>query len=240
MIQTYEFGAKNHWRRTIWNEIAKRVDNRRKAIAIYLPGKEDLDRSIAISKGFKPMNLIGIDRDASVVEKLRSEKKLIICGPAACVLDAWDSPTKPSAIFMDFQCGLTEEAFLTMACISTIGQPSPIICAANFLRGRDHDPLFDLPIDRIRAESQHRGEQFFSAMLHFWDKKVCPCCRHKLTRENLRCKFFSYKSAAGNQYFDSIVFDWPLTRASKPTSTEYKQQISACLAVRTMRINGTL
>jgi hypothetical protein len=68
----YKFGTKANWRRWQWNRIVERLAVPvRDAVVVYLAGPEDLDRPVALSKGFRPDNLIAVDRDGDVVKQLR-------------------------------------------------------------------------------------------------------------------------------------------------------------------------
>jgi hypothetical protein len=48
----YDVGPKNHWRRTIWNEILRRTAGQEKEkLILFLAGPQDLDRNVALQKG---------------------------------------------------------------------------------------------------------------------------------------------------------------------------------------------
>jgi hypothetical protein len=58
----YDVGRKNHWRRTIWNEILRRTAGQEKQnVVLYLAGPQDLDRTVALQKGVPDQNLVAID-----------------------------------------------------------------------------------------------------------------------------------------------------------------------------------
>lgn len=58
----YDVGPKNHWRRTIWNEILRRTAGQEKEkLILYLAGPQDLDRKVALQKGVPDQNLVAID-----------------------------------------------------------------------------------------------------------------------------------------------------------------------------------
>jgi hypothetical protein len=52
----YRFGRKNNWRRTVWNELIRRVINP-DGIVLYLGGRENYDRELLLSKGIKDWNI---------------------------------------------------------------------------------------------------------------------------------------------------------------------------------------
>lgn len=60
--KNYSFGSKNHWRRTIWNEVLRRTQGReRDGYVLYLAGANNLDHAVAIEKRVPEHNLVAID-----------------------------------------------------------------------------------------------------------------------------------------------------------------------------------
>lgn len=106
----YKFGIKNNWRRQIWNEISSRIKvPKKEAIVVYLAGKEDLDRKVAIEKGFKPYNLIAIDRDKDVIDHLKSRGVLAIQGDLFDVIKGFCGNI--DVLVADMCCGVTDEVY---------------------------------------------------------------------------------------------------------------------------------
>lgn len=135
--RSYKNGQKNHWRRTMWNEVLKRTDGREKTQPIlYLAGPEDMDREIAVSKGVPPQNLIAIDRFAPNVGAIRSKGAPAINADALDVLWSWPKDRPVCAVLMDYCGGLGREN----AMVFDVFQRRPFrrsVAMVNFLRGRD-------------------------------------------------------------------------------------------------------
>jgi hypothetical protein len=132
----YRFGQKNNWRRTIWNRIVERLSGKVKdALVLYLPGREDLDRQIAIEKGFNPNNMICVDKDAALVRCFRKQGKLAIHGDIVDVVEQWSGKTYPDVIFADLCCGFTRSA-IKLGVLLTYRFPMTVF-AVNMMRGRE-------------------------------------------------------------------------------------------------------
>lgn len=103
----YKFGPKNNWRRSVWNDVVGRLGHdRTKSLVLYLAGPDDLDRSIATSKGIPSHNLIAIDRSQRNVDKVRKERALAVRADVVEVLKAWPKERPVGAVMLDLCCGL--------------------------------------------------------------------------------------------------------------------------------------
>lgn len=135
----YNFGQKNNWRRTVWNEVLRRARPRvEHHPVLYLAGPQDSDRSIAASKGVPHWNLIGIDRNSGNVERLKSQRRLSIHADALEVLKAWPHTRPVAAVFLDFCSGLEKailEKSFSDALSRDVFEGSAVVF--NFQRGRD-------------------------------------------------------------------------------------------------------
>lgn len=61
-IENYNFDEKNKWRIWNWNRIRERLTCKpRDALVLYLAGPQDLDRAVAMRKGFDPLNMIAVE-----------------------------------------------------------------------------------------------------------------------------------------------------------------------------------
>jgi hypothetical protein len=154
----YKFGQKNNWRRQIWNEISRRITDRKNALVLYLAGEQDLDRKIAVEHGFRSDNLIIIERDRNVCEKLRDEGKVVINSGLIDVLQEW--PTNGPAISLiygDFCSGLEPDI---QAMFDMLEHPSFLstVMMINLLRGRDsRTNIIRSLITKATGEEKHRG-----------------------------------------------------------------------------------
>jgi hypothetical protein len=131
----YSFGQKNHWRRTIWNEILRRTKGReQREIILYLAGPDDLDRKVATSKGVPNHNLIAVETNKKTINILRSKGVNVIEGNIHDILCAWPYLNQKHcicAINADFCCGMEEKTLDLYPCLGHA------TLAINFQRGRD-------------------------------------------------------------------------------------------------------
>jgi len=163
-LNNYKFGQKNNWRRTIWNEISRRVGDTKDAIVLYLAGEQDLDRKVAIEKGFKSDNLIVVENDKVIVKKLRGQGKIVIHADMNDVLFGWnDKGPIVDVIYGDFCSGFEPR---TSEVHDVVSQKIPFmdsVVMMNFQRGRDPRSNNARSLcDEISLPEfhKHRGYQF--------------------------------------------------------------------------------
>lgn len=164
----YKFGQKNHWRRTMWNKIVERLEvPTRDAIVVYLGGRNDLDRDVALSKGFRHENLIFVDKSKDVVVDQRKKGTIAIAGDFAETIYSLPPSLRVHVVFGDFCRGLSPEFFDLLYKSQWAPRLANSVFAFNFLRGRDPqwnqwrrwfsdgEPIADY-------DATHRGVQFWS------------------------------------------------------------------------------
>ena len=162
----YTFGSKKHWRRTMWNAIASRIDvPAREAVVLYLGGKEDLDREVAVSKGFKQENLIFVDRSREIVSLQRSRGTLAVSADFVETCFSLPPSMKVHAVFGDFCRGLSPAFLDSLYFLLWAPNLESSVFAWNFLRGRDPQwnefrQCFDGQQDIGGHSAKHRGIQF--------------------------------------------------------------------------------
>lgn len=136
-IRPYRFGAKNNWRRWMWNEVVKRTNGAEQRLpTLYLAGPEDNDRFVAVDKGFPRDNLIAVDRDRSNYIAVRRAGGPALREDIYDVLEAWPHKRLVASVVMDFCGGFTEDVMRLNAAFAR----NPFISsvkALNFQRGRD-------------------------------------------------------------------------------------------------------
>lgn len=186
--KNYNFGQKNHWRRTVWNEVLRRTNGAERTRPIlYLAGPNDLDRAIAISKGVPPENLIAIDRDRMNVVATRKRGHVAIESDIADVLWSWPDNRPAAAVLLDFCCGVTRDTAGVLDAFQRRGLADAVVMV-NFMRGRDAwsnhmrqlldaagllKPLWKANLDDdsdpvcILGDTKHRAFQFL--MMNAWD-----------------------------------------------------------------------
>lgn len=225
----YSFGNKAQWRRTMWNQIVKRLQvPARDAVVLYLAGESDADRAVALRHGFRDENLIAVESEKKVTIKLRNAGILTINSDICEVCNSWTSP-KVDLVYADFCCGLTLKIQDFLVAIAGLAMFSESVVAINLMRGRDAQTNevrahFNkaLANTELKFNAKHRGVQ---AVL----TNSAGCREHLLRRRFITadgslvkfknnwmtgwyCKAFhlsfeySYKSNSG-QYFDSSVFN---------------------------------
>lgn len=164
----YGFGTKNHWRRTVWNALLRRLNGRhRNEVIIYLAGAEDLDRAVAMSKGVPGYNLLAVERDNSAFARLRRAGVPAIHGDLFDVLLAWPDHYPVCAIHADYCCGLE---WGNIGISDFLARPAFIgaVMSINMQRGRDP---FSNSIRQLieasgllpsAADHKHRGWQLLA------------------------------------------------------------------------------
>jgi hypothetical protein len=222
----YDFGQKRHWRRWIWNRIAEKVEDRKNAICIYLPGKNDYDRPVALERGFEGHNLIGIEKDGDVVKKLRSSGTLAIDADFLDVMTVLALRKRLGVIFGDF-CGgvfpVTARKLHSAFCSPYMKKS---VFAFNLMRGRDRgDECGEVWRRYINIQScdirMHRGCILLMNTLLLMSSSLAKQFPDQIDGTDsglikmssalfnaVEPNYTSYKS--GNKYFDSIVFYHPM------------------------------
>lgn len=134
-LENYKTATKNNWRKQCWNEIARRVSNKKNAVVLYLAAEQDLDRGEAIRRGFRAENLIAVDLRQTVVDSLRSRGKVAIQGRIEHVACAWHDV---DVVYADFCCGFTREAMRAVEMLNLFPfVKDDCVFLFNFQRGRE-------------------------------------------------------------------------------------------------------
>jgi hypothetical protein len=242
-IDGYKFGPKGNWRRWQWNRIVERLSVApRDALVLYLPGKDDLDRREAIRRGFRVENLIAIDTNNEVIDKMRKNGNIAIRSKLSRVALAWSGEPSIDVIVADYCCGMeTEVADLQLALITSSGISSNVVVSANLQRGRDKvrqaakSVMECFGVDLNKEFGKHRGVHFMLSirmMLDFMVHGGNPCKigiidkieEDRISLSNKYWEFImskkpvfnSYRSNSGkNLFFDSLVFNFIITRESR-------------------------
>lgn len=162
----YKFGPKNNWRRWAWNRVVERLPSSvEDATVMYLAGEEDLDRKVAIERGFHSANLIAIDKEKKVVDKLRKKGCIVIhAGLREAMISLCSARRIANVLVADFCCGLTDtiEDIINLF-ICDAGNLFPedgAVLVFNFMRGRDKGGITDVLSKTGFNGTKHRGEMF--------------------------------------------------------------------------------
>lgn len=253
-LENYKFGTKNNWRRWAWNEATKRLKESgkspRNAVVAYLAGPQDIDRKIAIEKGYDNRNLIAIDNDLSVVKSIREKKCLAFHGNIEDFIDAYDYDPEIDILIVDYCCGVTYNvAMLTYSLIYHTLSTKNITIIANFLRGRDKIGAHE----GKKIKTKHRGEIFFKiytdTIFDFLNKDNNAYDISDKIKNNCNAIFNTYKSGE-KTIMDSVIltilpFGYFLRKQNIDPQKDNKdkeiinakRQIAALKAHRTMRFN---
>lgn len=240
-------------------------------MVLYLAGPDALDVQQACRRGFDQRNMIAVERDVSSLQKIRRAGFLAIDGDICDVMDAWPHEKKLGVVIADFCCGMESEIVNRVARGSAHGYAfADTLFCFNFLRGRDPSSNSDRAMcfgDERISDHKHRGEIFFQL---YAASVVANCLGaastgepdwndpdHRLdaaldvVRRWANPRFYSYRSTAGNQYFDSVVFKSVMGHGIRMAGGDarphhkqiipddlmhQKRKISAVLAHRTMRM----
>jgi hypothetical protein len=232
----YKFGTKANWRRWQWNRIVERLAVPvRDAVVVYLAGPEDLDRPVALSKGFRPDNLIAVDRDGDVVKQLRMNGTLAI---NATLMESvvWFPPTKQiDAVVADYMGGFSASAGVDFLRMAKTPQARRAVFAVNLMHGRESSfretrkLLSNMICDAGGDEDDklHRGLYCVLFLMREWfsDLTYCdgaveilkadlriggPLIKSIQSRmsDHMNPDYETYKSSQG-MYYDSAVFNNP-------------------------------
>jgi hypothetical protein len=164
----YGSPSKQTWRGWIWNRITERIPKllRKDAIILYLVGPDDLDREVALKKGFRNHNLIAVDIDLECVERVRKSGNLAIQGRIEDILVAWPDDWPIAAVLADFTCGLDKTliAFQSSLLICRSIDYGHTVIGVNLQRGRDpaSNPMRQGLRDAIDAIERNIGKSWKS------------------------------------------------------------------------------
>ena len=222
----YKYGNKNQWRRWMWNRVAESTKNRREKKVLYLAGPDAHDVGAASLRGFDKRNMIAVEKDPNALRNIRGSGLLAIDGEICDVMEAWPQELPVGVVIADFCSGMESKIVNRIAMGSAHHWPfiDTTFCF-NFLRGRDPSSKDDrsrfIGCDRIK-NPLHRGEIFFnlyvasflmnsiradSSFDGAWDIPELQIDRAwDFVTLQAQPKFYSYRSTAGSQYFDSVVF----------------------------------
>lgn len=233
----YKNGAKNHWRRNIWNRIVERLAvPARDAVVLYLAGASDLDRSVALSKGFRDANLIAVDRDMSKVSFLRRRGNLCLKGDFFDVVRSVSIPVH--VIHADMCGGLSNNMRDHVALWACLPNTKNAVVCANMCRGHDAQSnewrnfLRANNPDRNDADFKHRGKLLHTHSLMIAALMLADAIKvengklafspkpgfedvQKLIYENACVQYehvtqaWTHSYRSGNLYFDSVVYVLP-------------------------------
>lgn len=255
----YSFGQKNNWRRWLWNRITERCEAPKEALVLFLCGKDALDIRVAKDRGFRPENMIAIERNKAATLALRAAGILTINGTLEKTISTWPR-NKPVGVVVGDFCSDIPKSLIDAMGLPVNCNPSfrNSVFAFNFQRGRGRP---DMEQWRRGAERRlttgtfnplHRGAQLFVNLnlRELLDDPDTPELRLDNALKWLRPAFSSYCSTNGN-YFDSTVFvsrtkvlppDWfELTDELRDIfgrGTEQRRRTAAVMAHHTMRHGG--
>jgi hypothetical protein len=223
----YDFGQKRHWRRWMWNRIAERVPSERKrsGVVIYLPGPSDEDRKIALSRGFAPHALIGVERNGDTRDRLRKAQSLVVGGDFITAVDHVAANRDVDVVYGDF-CGDIDRSIIS-ALVRWIGTPTlaSTVFAFNFQRGRGTEvracrEMFSMvPAFQELLQVKERGPILLATVIFTFvagmKEGVLGECAGDIAADlidSCAAETWSYKTVSGN-VFDSIVLSSPILSA---------------------------
>ncbi len=259
----YKFGQKNHWRRTIWNEMLRRTNGREKTESIiYLAGQDDLDRSVAVEKGVPSDRLIAIDRDAVNVDSIRQKKCPAVRGDIFDVLSGWPESNPVCAMHLDLCQGMLSPRQMDQLMVVIAANPAlnASILAINLQRGREFNlanRMWRLACDfaaqqarwyaHVGIEVKHRGALMYWLMIFVANSREY-LSTGKVRGDSLNNtmlwtdpRFYTYRS--GVLVFDSFVMS-PISASVEipqkhATEALGRMRDSADRSTR-LRVNATL
>jgi hypothetical protein len=175
-LDSYRNSTKECWRGWAWNQLAARIcacktkprsdyrawlkgrDGQKRrhlenATVLYLPGPDDADREIAISKGFRQSNLIAVDVCQDRVDGVRAGKGIAVCDTLDRVIRCWPDGWQIDGILADLCSGFGRtERNLALALIESPGCSHQTAMVVNLQRGRDKNGGLERDVtDKVRA-----------------------------------------------------------------------------------------
>lgn len=260
-IENYKFGQKNNWRRSVWNELARRTQDRRNARILYLAGPQDLDAIVAAQKGFSAGNMIAVEGNEQRAAQLRIQGRNTICANIADVLFSWPKRHDVHVINADFCAGLTIDAIDIVDAMS-FPALSQSVAVINMQRGRDAQSnsvrtLLRKAEDAGAASTldmKHRGFQLL--FLHSLELAFVAVMGHQLRGGNgcmipdglmedeefiglvdmfiqsYHPRFFSYKS--GRVRMDSVVFQHPGKSYGREAYEQFLRQSGEVIDIKNL------
>lgn len=236
----YDFGQKNHWRRSLWNSILNRTEGRHKHLPVlYLCGPQDLDRPIAASKGVPHQNLVAVDISKKNAERVRSEGHPSLHADIADVMESWPSTQPIAAVVLDLCGGLTN-VVCDLATANFRSVFSGSVVALNLLRGRD--AISNGYRERVVNFAEEEGIELFDTKnrsrmaLILYTSYVGQCLfgrgveslprpqyefLAKLLSHIMKPQFFVYRS--GKLIYDSVVFKTITIGDGEMVTSEYNR-----------------
>lgn len=266
----YKNSVKNRWRSRTWSNIMSRLGlygcEPARSLGLYMPGPRDLDRRHAVMRsGIRPYNLIGVDKDVTVIKQMRGKGNLAIQSNLIDVLTVWPKSKPLQFVHADLCCGLNESVGAFVSALFSpqfIANKYPTIFCINLQRGRDQQSnwlrdeykilstMSDVYLNPETTISpgylqKHRGAQL-ALLIRYAIIKAYPLPRPPMEQiiRSMWCDVGAYRAA--RVYMDSLIFTWAFSMKPsgnivrpKQVNKKVSSRINATLAVRSMKINGT-
>lgn len=258
----YNNGPKNNWRRTAWNLVHEYTADRRNALVLYLPGATNLDRALAERHGFRPANLIAIERDRQIAEVIRDRhRQSVIEGDLTNVMRSWPHNHRVSVVIADMMCCLTHPVELILLYHLAHEAFRGCTLVLNVMRGRETFTRYKLMLDLARRlhwaeRATHRARALMlihmQMLYNIHADRSVPIVDWIVDTWNggrYREEFGlgwdilpSYQNEKGI-FFDSVVIrdrGWLARDGRDPADLDIglRSRIVAAMAVRTMRLRG--
>jgi len=264
-LADYRNNTKETWRNWAWNraiELQPELRDRRRRTpanirrvlanktAIYLVGPEDLDRQVAIAKGFRNENLIAIDVEKENIARVRKAGGIGVCCDIADAILAWQQE-QIDIVMADFCGGISTNLWRllhSMIISQNVGGHS-VLCV-NMLRGRDgqsnqlREDLWNYlqsmnPQIRkccLGNNGKDRAKILFAILLDLYAYMLrrCGCTEREVVKIGMRyvkCRSIYHYRANGQSmaWFDSLVTYGPPKIVFQPKSPEWDSETYAII-----------
>jgi len=236
--KNYKFGNKNNWRRTVWNIAAKHIPKKKNAICVYVGDENDLDRPVAIKKGFYSNNLILVNNDKKTVKKIRAQNKLAILGDINEVIGSWNNKHKISYLNLDICSGLEKniQSNSILVLLKSVMERPGVVCI-NLQRGRDEYSndlrlFYKKAMEEDKAKLpkgvnnlKHRGFLLYLAIMDFlaskYEIKIRESYENKMDYVNIEYKAEGIQPYTEQRAINLFFWNFLLT----PTFYSYKSGV---------------
>jgi len=223
----YNFDQKHKWRFWVWNNVVKMLKVPvEEAIVLYLPGHGDFDRKEAISRGFNPDNLIGVERDPAIIKKLRARGANVIDADIFDILNClWlkENPFCFDVILLDLMGGLSSQVYNNVHLFCSFPNVKTPIVMLNLLRGRDN---FNFEGNSFCESANTRIEEM-NICLNKYEKKRPLDFLPFVVRKHLKKE--PIKKHRGKQFYFILLHNKIIYSICNKKDTRFKQ-IKQCLS----------
>jgi len=176
MRPDYNSKEKQEYREFVWEQVSENCPPEHSdGYHIYLPTYEDHDRDVAIKNGIVSENLVAVNDDKEIVNKLKKEGKKAIHGDIYEIIHCWPENTPIHSIILDTCSTFNKDIrrFLsTLFFNQNLNDESVIFI--NVQKGREKEKHITL----VLGDDNHRG----TWMADYYFRQMCATLKIYLNK----------------------------------------------------------